>query len=300
MEKTLVLLAAGMGSRYGGLKQLDQLGPHGETLMDYSIFDALRAGFTRIVFIIRHDIEEEFKRVVGSRYDHVVDVAYAFQSLEDLPAGFTAPAGRTKPWGTGQAVYAARNLVRTPFAVINSDDFYGADGYRKLAEGLDSAARDEFCMCGFFLRNTLSENGSVSRGICSLNADGTLKDVVEHTRIERVNGKILSTLEDGSQVEFTGSEVVSMNMWGFQPSLFGELERLFRAFLEEHSSELKSEFYIPFVADRLIQEGRARVKVLTSADTWFGVTYKEDKPVVQNGLRALVEAGVYPENLFRK
>ncbi len=300
MDKTLVLLAAGMGSRYGGLKQLDQLGPHGETLMDYSIFDALRAGFTKIVFIIRHDIEEEFKRVIGSRYEHMADIAYAFQSLDDLPGGFSVPEGRTKPWGTGQAVYAAREIVKTPFAVINSDDFYGADGYRKLAKGLDSAEKNEFCMCGFFLRNTLSENGSVSRGICSLNADGTLKDVVEHTKIEKTGGKILSTLDDGSQVEFTGDEVVSMNMWGFQPSLFNELEGLFRAFLEKHSTELKSEFYIPFVADELVKAGKAKVNVLTSGDSWFGVTYKEDKPVVQNGLRALVKAGVYPENLFEK
>ncbi len=299
MDKTLVLLAAGMGSRYGGLKQLDQLGPHGETLMDYSIFDALRAGFNKIVFIIRHDIEEEFKRVVGSRYEHAADIAYAFQSLDDLPGGFAVPEGRTKPWGTGQAVYAAREIVKTPFAVINSDDFYGADGYRKLAKGLEAPA-NEYCMCGFYLQNTLSENGSVSRGICSLNADGTLKDVVEHTKIEKSGGKILSTLEDGSRVEFTGREIVSMNMWGFQPSLFDELESLFRDFLNRHSTELKSEFYIPSVADTLVKAGKAKVNVLTSDDSWFGVTYKEDRPVVQNGLLALVKAGVYPENLFTK
>lgn len=299
MDKTLVLLAAGMGSRYGGLKQLDQLGPHGETLMDYSIFDALRAGFNKVVFIIRHDIEEEFKRVIGSKYEHAVDVEYAFQSLDDLPDGFTVPEGRTKPWGTGQAVYAARNIVKTPFAVINADDFYGADGYRKLAGGLEGAA-NEYCMCGFFLENTLSENGYVSRGICALNPDGTLKDVVEHTRIERIDGKIISTLENGEQAEFTGREIVSMNMWGFQTSLFDDLEDLFRGFLKKHSTEIKSEFYIPFVADELVKAGRIKVNVLTSGDSWFGVTYKEDKPVVQNGLRALVDAGAYPENLFKK
>lgn len=299
MDKTLVLLAAGMGSRYGGLKQLDQLGPHGETLMDYSIFDALRAGFNKVVFIIRHDIEDEFKRVIGSKYEHAVDVEYAFQSLDDLPDGFTVPEGRTKPWGTGQAVYAARNIVKTPFAVINADDFYGADGYRKLAGGLEGAA-NEYCMCGFFLENTLSENGYVSRGICALNSDGTLKDVVEHTRIERIDGKIISTLENGEQTEFTGREIVSMNMWGFQTSLFDDLEDLFRGFLKKHSTEIKSEFYIPFVADELVKAGRIKVNVLTSGDSWFGVTYKEDKPVVQNGLRALVDAGAYPENLFKK
>ena len=297
MEKTLVLLAAGMGSRYGGLKQLDQLGPHGETLMDYSIFDALRAGFSKIVFIIRHDIENEFKKVIGSRYENAADIAYAFQSLEDLPQGFSVPEGRTKPWGTGQAVYAAREIVKTPFAVINADDFYGADGYRKLAMGLESK---DSCMCGFFLRNTLSENGSVSRGICALNADGSLKEVVEHTKIERIDGKIISTLENGEKVEFTGNEIVSMNMWGFQPSLFRDLEPLFTDFLKQRGGELKSEFYIPSVADALIKTGRCKLNVLTSADSWFGVTYKEDKPVVQNGLKKLVDAGIYPENLFRK
>lgn len=299
MDKTLVLLAAGMGSRYGGLKQLDALGPHGETLMDYSVFDAVRAGFNKIVFIIRRDIETDFKRVIGSRYESVADVQYAFQSLDDLPGGFTVPEGRVKPWGTGQAVYAARNLVKGPFAVINADDFYGADGFRKLAAALDSGNPQEFCMCGFYLENTLSENGSVSRGICRLNADHTLRTVVEHTKIERRNGLIVSTLEDGGSVVFTGREVVSMNMWGFQSSLFDALETQFIDFLKAHGTELKSEFYILFVADTLVRQGKATVKVLTSDDSWFGVTYQEDKPVVKNGLEALVKAGRYPEKLFQ-
>lgn len=299
MEKTLVLLAAGMGSRYGGLKQLDALGPHGETLMDYSVFDAVRAGFRKIVFIIRRDIEEEFKRVIGSRYEAVADVQYAFQSLDDIPAGFTVPEGRVKPWGTGQAVYAARNLVKGPFAVINADDFYGADGFRKLAGALESGDPKAFCMCGFFLKNTLSENGSVSRGICERNPDGTLKTVVEHTKIERKDGKIVSTLEDGKTVVFTGDEIVSMNMWGFQASLFDALETQFTEFLGAHGTELKSEFYIPFVADTLVRQGKASVQVLTSEDSWFGVTYQEDKPVVKSGLNALVKAGKYPEKLFQ-
>ena len=294
MKPTLVLLAAGMGSRYGGLKQLDQVGPHGETLMDYSVFDALRAGFGKVVFVIRHDIEEEFKRVIGSRYAHLVDVDYAYQALDDLPAGFTVPEGRQKPWGTGQAVYAAREVVKTPFAVINADD-----GFVKLASGLSGKAADEFCMCGFFLKNTLSENGSVSRGICTVDGNGDLADVVEHTKIERrEDGRIISTLPDGSETEFTGDEIVSMNMWGFQPSLFEHLEELFTGFLKEHGGELKSEFYIPFVADALIKRGRAKVRMLTSADSWFGVTYREDKPLVQQGLAALTAAGKYPENLF--
>ena len=298
-EKTLVLLAAGMGSRYGGLKQLDALGPHGETLMDYSVYDAVRAGFRKIVFVIRRDIEEEFKRVIGARYESAAEIAYAFQSLEDLPAGFQVPEGRTKPWGTGQAVYAARHQVRGPFAVINADDFYGADGFRKLSAALEDGSPDEFCMCGFLLRNTLSENGSVSRGVCELNADSTLKTVREHTCIERKEGRIVSTGADGSVTVFTGSEIVSMNMWGFQDSLFGFLEPLFSEFLREHGSEVKSEFYIPFAADALIRRGQASVKVLTSGDSWFGVTYREDKETVRRGLEALIRSGAYPEQLFQ-
>lgn len=296
MKKTLVLLAAGMGSRYGGLKQLDRLGPHGETLMDYSVFDALRAGFSKIVFIIRHDIEEEFKRVIGSRYENSADVAYAFQSLDDLPKGFSVPEGRTKPWGTGQAVYAARNIVNTPFAVINADDFYGADGFRLLSKGLE---HNSFCMCGFYLKNTLSENGSVSRGVCTVNPDGTLRGVTEHTKIETTGNGIVSTLENGEKVTFNGNEIVSMNMWGFAPSIFNELEPLFTDFLKQRGNELKSEFYIPFVADAMIKSGKCRFQVFTSPDSWFGVTYKEDKQIVQNGLRKLVDAGVYPEDLFK-
>ncbi|HBJ96520.1 MAG TPA: nucleotidyltransferase, partial [Lentisphaeria bacterium] len=200
---------------------------------------------------------------------------------------------------TGQAVYAARNLVKGPFAVINADDFYGADGFRKLSAALDSGNPQEFCMCGFYLENTLSENGSVSRGICQLNADHTLRTVVEHTKIERKNGQIVSTLEDGGSVVFTGREIVSMNMWGFQSSLFDALETQFTDFLKAHGTELKSEFYIPFVADTLVKQGKATVKVLTSDDSWFGVTYQEDKPVVKSGLEALVKAGRYPEKLFQ-
>ena len=297
-DKTLVLLAAGMGSRYGGLKQLDALGPHGETLMDYSVYDAVRAGFRKIVFVIRRDIEEEFKRVIGARYESVAEVKYAFQALEDLPDGFRVSEGRVKPWGTGQAVYAARHVVRGPFAVINADDFYGADGFRKLAGALETGEPGEFCMCGFRLRNTLSENGSVSRGVCELNADSTLKTVVEHTRIERKDGRILSFGADGATVEFSGDEVVSMNMWGFQDSLFGFLESLFSEFLREHGTELKSEFYIPFAADTLIRRGEASVKVLISGDSWFGVTYREDKEFVRKGLESLIRAGAYPEQLF--
>ena len=302
MKLTLLVLAAGMGSRYGGLKQLDEVGPSGETVMDYSVFDAMRAGFDRVVFVIRKDIEEAFRAAIGSRYADRIEVAYAFQDMNDLPAGFRVPEGRTKPRGTGQAVYAARKLLDGPFAVINADDFYGADSYRKLAGYLKSAPEDgkiRGCIASFVLSNTLSENGSVSRGICSADAAGNLSKVVENTKIFRRDGKVISVQEDGAELEFTGEELVSMNSWGFMPELVGELERLFTGFLEEHGTELKSEFYLPFAVDTLIREGRAEIKMLKSEDSWFGITYREDKPFVQAALRKLVAEGAYPEKLFK-
>ncbi len=301
MKLTLLVLAAGMGSRYGGLKQLDEVGPSGETVMDYSVFDAMRAGFERVVFVIRKDIEEAFRASIGSRYENRIEVAYAFQDMSDLPGGFTVPEGRSKPWGTGQAVYAARKLLNGPFAVINADDFYGADSYRKLAESLKSAPADGVirgCIASFLLGNTLSENGSVSRGVCTADASGNLEKVVENTKIFRRDGKIISASEDGSEAEFTGDELVSMNSWGFTPGLLHELERLFTAFLNEHGTELKSEFYLPFAVDTLIREKRAEVKILKSEDSWFGITYREDKPFVQAALRRLVADDKYPARLF--
>lgn len=302
MKLTLVILAAGMGSRYGGLKQLDPLGPSGETVMDYSVFDAMRAGFDRVVFVIRRDIEEEFRRTVGSRYSDRIEVDYAFQSLDDLPAPFVCPAGRAKPWGTGQAVYAARKLLDGPFAVINADDFYGADGYRQLAGRLRNVMAKEDgilhgCIAAFTLANTLSENGSVSRGICSVDAAGHLDKVVEHTKIFRRSGRIVSVREDGSETFFTGAELVSMNFWGFAPGLTAHLERLFAEFLAAHGSEPKSEFYLPFAVDSLIQSGQAQIDVCESRDSWFGITYREDRPLVVQALRDLVASGAYPENL---
>lgn len=302
MKLTLLVLGGRNGSRYGGLKQLDEVGPSGETVMDYSVFDAMRAGFDRVVFVIRKDIEEAFRAAIGSRYADRIEVAYAFQDMNDLPAGFRVPEGRTKPWGTGQAVYAARKLLDGPFAVINADDFYGADSYRKLAGYLKSAPEDgkiRGCIASFVLSNTLSENGSVSRGICSADAAGNLSKVVENTKIFRRDGKVISVQEDGAELEFTGEELVSMNSWGFMPELVGELERLFTGFLEEHGTELKSEFYLPFAVDTLIREGRAEIKMLKSEDSWFGITYREDKPFVQAALRKLVAEGAYPEKLFK-
>ena len=302
MGLSLLILAAGMGSRYGGLKQLDQMGPSGETVMDYSVYDALRAGFDRVIFVIRKDFEAEFKEVIAKRYAHKVELAYAFQDLNDLPGNFRAPADRVKPWGTGHAVYAARKLLTEPFAVINADDFYGQDSYRKLAAYLRQAPQTDKiggCIAAFKLSNTLSENGSVSRGICTDDGRGHLAQVVENTKIcRREDGQIVSLQEDGREVPLTGDEPASMNSWGFRPELVGKLEELFSEFLAARGGELKSEFYLPFVVDTLIRRREAEITMCHSEDSWFGVTYKEDRPTVQKALQALVDAGAYPKKLF--
>ena len=300
-DLSLVILAAGMGSRYGGLKQLDPLGPSGETIMDYSVFDALRAGFNRIIFVIRKDFEKEFKEKVASRYAGHVAIDFAFQKLDDLPGGFTVPAGREKPWGTGHALYAARDVIKTPFAVINADDFYGADSYRQLADYLKNPPESKKlrgCIAAFVLSNTLSENGSVSRGICSDDGCGHLADVVENTKILRKDGKIVSIAEDGSETIFSGDELVSMNSWGFMPEFLSELESNFIAFLEKRGTEMKSEFYLPALVDTLIKQQKAEIAMRKSADSWFGVTYREDRDFVQKSLKELVDSGKYPKSLF--
>lgn len=302
MKPALLVLAAGMGSRYGGLKQLDQIGPNGETIIDYSVFDAIRAGFGKVVFVIRKDFEEEFKSRIGSRYAGKIVVDYAFQSINDLPGGYKVPAGRSKPWGTGHAILAARDLIKEPFAAINGDDFYGRNSFDLLAKYLNHAedgAKANYSMCGFILRNVLSDNGSVSRGICTVDNNDNLKTVIENTKIIKSDsGTVISIREDGAEVTMSGDEVASMNMWGFTPSIFEHLEKQFINFLEKRGLEEKSEFYIPAVVDQLIRENIAEVKVMVSPDSWFGVTYREDREYVIGSILKLVQNGTYPEKLF--
>jgi hypothetical protein len=294
---TLLILAAGMGSRYGGLKQIDPVGPAGETIIDYSIFDALRAGFAKLVFVIRKDIEEAFRETVGARFEKRVAVEYVFQSLEDIPQGFNVPPGRTKPWGTTQAILVAADAIHEPFAAINADDFYGAQGYRELAGHLTSGTPD-YAMVGFILRNTLSEFGSVARGVCRVSPDGALQSIAELTKIERDGNGAKNTDANGIVTKLAGDEPVSMNMWAFTPRVFDQLRESFTQFLKRSGSDPKAECLIPNTVGELIRDGKARVKVLRSGDSWFGVTYREDRPRVIESVRGLIAAGKYPEKLW--
>jgi len=293
----LLIMAAGMGSRYGGLKQIDAVGPCGETIIDYSIYDALRAGFGKLVFVIRREIEEPFKETVGRRFEKRVAVEYVLQELDKLPAGFSVPAGRTKPWGTTHAILTAASAIDGPFAVINADDFYGAEGYQLLAQHLQAGGED-YAMAGFVLRNTLSDFGSVARGVCRVNDDGYLKSVVELMKIERDGDRAKNTGPDGAITQLEGVEAVSMNMWGFTPRIFPQLEAKFLRFLKLHGTEEKSECYIPSVVNDLVASGEARVKVLRTRDSWFGVTYREDRPHVVENINRLIRSGAYPERLW--
>jgi NDP-sugar pyrophosphorylase family protein len=297
MKPTLVILAAGMGSRYGGLKQIDPVGPAGETIMDYSIHDAARSGFGKVVFVIRRGFAEVFKRDVGARAERRLAVDYAYQELADVPAWFTVPAEREKPWGTAHAILAARPLVNEPFAAINADDFYGREGFELMARHL-AAPGSDFAMVGYVLRTTLSDHGSVARGVCAVAAGDYLDTVVEHLRIERSGDAAVDRRIDGD-VPLTGDEIVSMNFWGFTPALFEHLQAGFEEFLRAQGGRTKSEFLIPYVVDRLIEEHKARVKVLRSTGAWFGVTYPEDKPRVMENIRALIAQGLYPASLER-
>jgi hypothetical protein len=294
---TLLVMAAGMGSRYGGLKQIDPVGPHGETLMDYSIFDAMRAGFGKVVYVIRKDIEAPFKETIGSKFEKRIPVDYVFQELDNIPAGFTVPQGRTKPWGTTQAVMMAEGAIHEPFAVINADDFYGAEGYQVLSRHLTSGSPD-YSMVGFVLRNTLSDFGSVARGVSRADSSGYLESVVELTKVERDGNGAKNTDPSGNVTPLTGDELVSMNMWGFTPAIFPQLRQRFRIFLENNGNDLKAEHYVPSAVNELVSSGQARVKVLRTNDAWFGVTYREDRPRVVNSIAALIEKGKYPEKLW--
>ena len=292
MQSTLLVMAAGMGSRYGGLKQLDAVGPGGETIIDYSIHDALRTGFTRLVFVIRRDIEAPFREAIGRKFEKRAAVAYVFQELDRLPTGFTVPTGRTKPWGTTHAILLAEEVIHEPFAAINADDFYGRDSFQVMADFLRAGGPD-YAMVGYTLRNTLSEHGSVSRGVCVCDPAGYLQAVTELTKIEK-QGR-------GAKAEgrmLTGDEPVSMNFWGFTPALFPQLREHFGEFLRRSGDELKSECYIPTTVNELVASGAARVKVLRTPSSWFGVTYQEDKPRVTAGIRQLIARGDYPENLW--
>jgi len=296
-KPTLLVLAAGMGSRYGGLKQIDPVGPAGETIIDYSIFDAMRAGFGRLVFVIRKAIEHPFRELVGSRFEHRFDVDYVFQELDKLPPGFSLPAGRTKPWGTTHAILMAEPVLKENFAAINADDFYGRHAYQVLAAHLISDTSD-YAMVGFILKNTLSDHGSVARGVSQVDADNYLTHIVELTKIERDGSGAKNTAADGQVTKLTGEEAVSMNFWGFTPALFPQIKIEFEKFLKKAGGEQKSECYIPATVGELVTAGAAKVKVLRSPDSWFGVTYREDRPVVVESIRKLIAKGDYPEKLW--
>ena len=299
MKPTLFILAAGMGSRYGGLKQIDGLGPNGEAILDYSVYDALRAGFGKIVFVIRKDFEDDFRRVVLSKYEGQVLCEICFQSVDKVPAGYAYNPERTKPWGTNHAVLMGKDLIKEPFAVINADDFYGKESFQVLADFLKSVEgkQGEYCMVGYRVCNTLSENGSVSRGVCSMDANGNLTDVVERTKIEDKNGTIVFT-ENDVDTPLDPHTPVSMNMWGFTPEYFNYTEEAFKTFLKQHGQELKSEFYIPTLVNDLITAGKVTCKVLDTPSKWFGVTYSEDRPQVVMKINQLIKEGVYPAKLF--
>ncbi|MEJ5310019.1 MAG: sugar phosphate nucleotidyltransferase [Anaerolineae bacterium] len=300
---TLIVMAAGLGSRYGGIKQIEPVGPHGATLLDYAVYDALRAGFGKVVFVINQVIEAPFRERFGMTIERHCDVAYVIQRLTDLPAGFTLPPERQKPWGTGQAVLSCRDVVGGPFAVINADDFYGRAAFETLSGYLAHAEdRDgcyDYCMVGYVLENTITAHGHVSRGVCTVDDEGFLIHIRERTHIERVDERIAYTEDGVTWIEIPARATVSMNIWGFTPSLFGELERRFPLFLRDNAANLhKAEFFLPDIVGDLVQERRARVRVLTSDAQWFGVTYKEDRPRVEQAIRTLIEQGVYPEDLW--
>lgn len=305
-DTTLVIMAAGIGSRFGGgIKQLEPVGPGGEIIMDYSIYDAIQAGFNKVVFIIRKDLEKDFKEIIGNRIEKIVKVEYAFQEVDNLPEGFTKPEGRKKPWGTGQAVLSVKGLVNEPFLVINADDYYGKEGFKRIHEYMvnemdENAEVYDLCMGGFMLTNTLSENGGVTRGVCRVNEEGYLSKVTETYDIQRCGDGLSAKDEAGNPVAVETGCHVSMNMWGIPASFINVLDEGFPRFLASlKEGDIKSEYLLPMVIDQLVADGKATVKVLETPDKWFGVTYKEDKQLVVDSLRALIAAGAYPEKLYQ-
>lgn len=301
MKPTLLILAAGMGSRYGGLKQIDQVGPSGEAIIDYSIYDAIRAGFEKVSFIIRKNIEKEFREVFEKKLSGKVETDFIFQELEMVPEGISYSSERVKPWGTAHAVWVARNHIREPFVVINADDFYGAGSYQTMADYLkrdDMVNTTDYSMVGYQVRHTLSDFGAVTRGVCEATDDDYMKAVVERTEIVKEGQDIYYKDEVEGKVPLTGDELVSMNFWGFTPTIFDQFEKAFTTFIRENADQNKSELYIPKVINELVAQNVASVKVLPSRDQWFGVTYREDKPIAVENIRKLVEQGVYPDNLW--
>ncbi len=302
---TLIVMAAGMGSRYGGLKQIDPVGPHGEVIIDYSVYDALQAGFGKVVFVIKPEIEAEFRATIGKHVEPRCETVYVYQSLNELPPGFSAPPERGKPWGTAHATYSCRDAIDGPFAVINADDFYGQTSYQLLADYLRDAEDTEryydYCMVGFTLEKTLTDHGYVSRGICRVDDEGYLIDVRERTHIEAFDDGVKYT-EDGERwVDIPAGSIASMNMWGFTPSLFDELTRRFATFLQNNQDNLeRAEYFLPNVVGDLVKEDLARVRVLETDARWFGVTYQEDRAWVKRAIRTLIDQGVYPERLWEK
>ena len=300
IKPTLLVLAAGMGSRYGSLKQMDGVGPNGEAIIDYSVYDAIRAGFGKVVFVIRHSFADDFCEVFNAeRFGHRIEVEYVFQELDMLPEGFTLPAERVKPWGTNHAVMMGAKVIDTPFAVINADDFYGRDAYAVIGNYLSQleGSVGKYCMVGYEVSKTLSENGTVSRGVCTVDSEGNLQGMVERTKIERVDGTIVFH-DLGTDEPLAENTPVSMNLFGFTPDYFTHSEEYFKVFLKENIDNLKSEFFIPLMVNKMISEGTATMRVLETSSKWFGVTYKEDKPQLMQKIEELIVAGEYPRNLW--
>lgn len=300
MKPTLLILAAGLGARYGGLKQIDPVGPNGEIIIDYSIYDAIRAGFGKLVFVIRHYFEDAFREKIGDKFDGVVETAYAYQELDAALGDFALPPNREKPWGTGHALLVAQELIDRPFAVINADDYYGIDSFKMMSQYLlgPAVSPADCAMAGFRLGNTLSDYGIVARGVCHCDDELFLRNIVERTRVEKRGDAACWFDEDGTEHALSGDEVVSMNLWGFHPSIFMHLSRQFRDFLKERGNEKKAEFFIPTVVGDLVESGLVKVKVLPTHDTWFGVTYKEDREIAEQCIAGLIAQRVYPQRLW--